>query len=63
MTNMEEKTMVLALKMKACSRDKYKRYYKATTTLRELTYIRVKENNKLKETLQAVWQERLIYRD
>lgn len=50
----EEETMVPALKIKASSRDKDKRYYKARTELRELTYIRVKRNKKLKETLQPV---------
>lgn len=50
----QEKSVVLAVKIKACTRDKYKRYYKVKTALKGLIYINMEENKKLKETLQLV---------
>ena len=48
------KTMVLALKTKAWTGDKYNRYYKAKIALRGLTDIRMERNKKLKATLRSV---------
>lgn len=57
------KTMVLALKTKTWTGDKYNRYYKAKIALRGLTDIIMGRNKKIKGNFEVCMNKYVIHRN